>query len=1174
MKLSELVKINNRFEKSVNLLLDLYSQDKIDGYIPTRSSVKVLGEYIHEVLIYSGNRASVLIGPYGKGKSHLLLMLMKILSQSCPTSVIENLLQRISVINKDVADEIQQVLRTKGPFLPVILNAGLEPLNRTFMRGLTSALQREGLEDVVPDSYFSEALKMIRNWEKNFPETYALFLNKIAPAPIENFVQRLAGFDEKALVKFREVYPALTSGGVFNPIIDSEIVSVYQSVNRTLREKHGYSGIYIIFDEFSKYIEGHRPEGFSEDMKVLQDMCELSNASRDDALHLTCVAHKSIKAYGNTLPQEVLNSFKGVEGRLKEVDFIVSSKNNYELLSDAITKLPAFEDWAKGSTPFRKVTEASYSIRSFNSLFTQEDYQQIVGNGCFPLTPVSALLLLNLCEQIAQNERTIFTYITSRDPGGLARYVEQSKLAGFVGADSIYDYFLPVFKDEVHAGIHHEWLKADYALSLAESSMHKTIIKCIAVIRMVNIPNEIIASSKYIAMATGLDPKRINAAINELVDSKLIEFKSRTGAYEFKNNIGIDVEQAIKDCMKKRYMNADIGMVLASAVKEKYVLPKKHNQTYRMTRYFNMAYMSYPQFMAMQSTSYLEWKNCPDGVIIFILPSEELDECQVAMHTSELRDPCLIVCLPKQMELCTDEARYLLAVQHLHGDKSFIDDNLVVKRELESIAEETIYTLNAWVERTYFPLGAVFGAEGKLTVGPLGLNRLVSDICDVAYNRTPIINNESINRHNIATQIAKARKNILNDILYGIDTVKYETGTSAESTIYRAVFSHTKGDMNLVAVQNEFADFFASCVDGKKKFSDIINRLLRPPFGMRRGLLPFYLMDSLLQQKSTPILYLEDKEVPLNTETVINIIKMPQSYSLYVELDSVQKNRYIHDLEDLFSDYAEYCHEFDRRNQLARIACMMQSWYRSLPQTSKVFSEPDYESQDIRALTKFRKVFSEMYLNPRDIIFERIPRIFKVDNLADAYWMVKNAKRDIDKHIDYVRNDAESILRNEFHFTPDSDLRQNFLAWLDAIPDAEKRRVYPLRTEKLLSCIKSVSSNIEADIIGRIVREVTGVFIEDWRTGQEKEFQRELSTALSELTVCNEDTSGRQQKILLTGDDENPIERFFQFDESELSTNAIFFKSAVEDLLEEYDSVLETNEKLGVLIEAIRKIMM
>ena len=82
MKLLELVKIDNRFEKSVNLTLDLYVQDKIDGYIPTRSSVNILDSYINEVRSFRGNRATGLIGPYGKGKSHLLLVLLSILSRT------------------------------------------------------------------------------------------------------------------------------------------------------------------------------------------------------------------------------------------------------------------------------------------------------------------------------------------------------------------------------------------------------------------------------------------------------------------------------------------------------------------------------------------------------------------------------------------------------------------------------------------------------------------------------------------------------------------------------------------------------------------------------------------------------------------------------------------------------------------------------------------------------------------------------------------------------------------------------------------------------------------------------------------------------------------------------------------------------------------------------------
>lgn len=131
MKLLELIKIDNRFEKSVNLTLDLYVQDKIDGYIPTRSSVNILDSYINEVRSFSGNRATVLIGPYGKGKSHLLLVLLSILSRTCQMSAINKLVQRIFAVNPDAAAHISDVMENQGQFLTVLINAnGNNSLNQ------------------------------------------------------------------------------------------------------------------------------------------------------------------------------------------------------------------------------------------------------------------------------------------------------------------------------------------------------------------------------------------------------------------------------------------------------------------------------------------------------------------------------------------------------------------------------------------------------------------------------------------------------------------------------------------------------------------------------------------------------------------------------------------------------------------------------------------------------------------------------------------------------------------------------------------------------------------------------------------------------------------------------------------------------------------------------------
>lgn len=185
-------------------------------------------------------------------------------------------------------------------------------------------------------------------------------------------------------------------------------------------------------------------------------------------------------------------------------------------------------EWAKGNKQYTNIIEESYTLKVFNSLFTREDYDEIVGKGCYPLTPVAAMLLLSLSEKIAQNERTIFTYIASKDSHGLVRYIEKCRNDRFVGVDTIYDYFAPLFKGVAQVGIHHEWLKADYALSQVNNADERAVIKSMAIIRMTNNADEIVTSEKFIVLATGLNTSNVRAALVRLDEKNLIEFKLRT----------------------------------------------------------------------------------------------------------------------------------------------------------------------------------------------------------------------------------------------------------------------------------------------------------------------------------------------------------------------------------------------------------------------------------------------------------------------------------------------------------------------------------------------------------------------------------------------------------------------------------------------------------------------
>ena len=58
---------------------------------------------------------------------------------------------------------------------------------------------------------------------------------------------------------------------------------MYKNIADKLVETKGYSGLYIVFDEFSKFIEGQEKVHSGNNMKLLQDICELANASKGAA---------------------------------------------------------------------------------------------------------------------------------------------------------------------------------------------------------------------------------------------------------------------------------------------------------------------------------------------------------------------------------------------------------------------------------------------------------------------------------------------------------------------------------------------------------------------------------------------------------------------------------------------------------------------------------------------------------------------------------------------------------------------------------------------------------------------------------------------------------------------------------------------------------------------------
>lgn len=349
MTLHDIISFNKGFKSGINLYLSLNKEEKIRSYIPTASSLRILDDYLQAAL-QNKEQATLLIGPYGKGKSHLLLVLLAILSMERNkknTKIMDSLISRINAedeLDNSVKETIKEAWKAR-PFLPIILNSTNGDLNQAFLMALNEALTRAKLSGLVPDTFYSLALSRIDDWKQNYPDTYKHFEDQLDQRGVnkDEFQASLKMFSSDALTLFKEIYPTVTSGSEFNPLAVSDVLPLYKNISEQLVENYGYSGIYIVFDEFSKFIEGQDGKLIGNNMKLLQDICELASDSQNAKVFVTMVAHKSIKEYGKYLSQETINAFTGIEGRIVEKYFVTSSKNNYELIKDAIVKQDSYE---------------------------------------------------------------------------------------------------------------------------------------------------------------------------------------------------------------------------------------------------------------------------------------------------------------------------------------------------------------------------------------------------------------------------------------------------------------------------------------------------------------------------------------------------------------------------------------------------------------------------------------------------------------------------------------------------------------------------------------------------------------------------------------------------------------------------------------------------------------
>jgi uncharacterized protein (UPF0297 family) len=1209
--MNELIEISKGFQTSVNIAYDLNNDDKVSGFIPTMSSLDVIEDVLLSTVPSSTQRARILIGAYGRGKSHIVLVLMSLLFKK-DKAVFDALLKKMKVHNSELHKFALGYLEddTKK-ILPIVVRGSSISLTQSFLSAIQQTLGEEGFSDLMPETHFRAAVNQIANWKENYPDTYKLFAKKISKAT-NDFILALNEYDVNAYDEFSRLYPQLTSGSTFNPFMGFDIVELYETIANKLKDK-GYNGVYVIYDEFSKYLESSITTATNGDIKLLQDFAEKCDRSGNTQMHLMLISHKDIANYiDSRLPKDKLDWWRGVSGRFMHVNLHNNYSQMYEIISAVIHKEPKL--W--------KVFKKANSKR-FNDLkerFTKNglleknnsDETNIAVEDCYPLHPISTFILPRLSEKVAQNERTLFTFLSADERYTLSAFVKGSKSDfELLTPDLIYDYFEPLFRKEPYTSEVHKLYKLTASVLRkvdGKPALHAKIIKTITLIYLVEQFEKLPPIIDIIvdAFCDSVDStKDIDIALKELIDNDCVVYLKRSNNYlKIKETSGVDIQDEISKYKAQQLANTDATEILNNSVFDSFMYPTAYNDVNDIIRYFDFKFIESKTFWAVKEWGkYIEGCNA-DGVIYAIVPESqsEIEELRTVILTENNPHDRIVFILPKEWVAIAADALDYAAIMELKSRAATLDDE-ILNDEYAIYAEDLSDVIGSFINSYARPEAGhslyYYNANEYVFKRKAQFSGLLSDICRRIFYRTPVINNESINKNELPTMAINSRTKILTGLLASELAPNIGlTGTGQDVSIMRSTLLQTGILTNIDAspqivlrpdneskmsdVLEEISLFFTvnAAKKGGASFQTLYDTLTKYEngYGMKYGVIPIFIAVVLHLYKDNLVILYRKNEVRINPELLNDINEAPVDYSVILEDWNEDKARYMERLEEIFLGYV--AEREKAYNSFTYLLLAMNRWYLSLPKFAKETNckyKSDGSKEKIDSdKRKFVGSLKQLETNPREFLFEKVFDIFGISGFRiTVVDNIKATKSEYDSAVNSLIQYLNGLVKKMFSAgKPNGSLTSVIKDWYEVLDKRTKEYLFAGNENRVLDLMANVT-NDEKSFIQRLAKAVTYLRIDDWNSDTVDSFLKDLAKFKSTIEDFNnrkatDTNSTTAYEIIFTDVNGEKVQK--RFDKTEYSERAKLLMSEIRTALEEMGQSITEQEKRQVLVELLEKI--
>ena len=1133
---SEILQINPIFQNSINLQFDINSEAKIIEYIPTKEACSILRIYISS-LLKDGNkndRATVLYGPYGKGKSFLVLVLLYLISTNPESESYRKLVRKIKDVDSELSELIIALNKERTRLLPVIVNSDYGDIAQAVLVGLNEAFEREHINGASYKSNYDIALEVVENWmQYSAPNQIIERCVAQGKLDLDSIHEGLKQKNSLVYEEFCNLYSCINGGMSFNPLTKNNILTTLQNIKEILPAK--YSGVFIVFDEFSKFIES-RAVGLSQQLKVLQDVFELAvRSDSKNQIHFCCINHKKLSSYSKSIEESNLSSFRTVEGRVKEISFTRTIGENYWLISQAIKKKEGFEKfWSKYENE-HKDTFSWYLDRNY----VDEEDEDSLFKGCFPLNPIAVFTLIQLSEMVAQNERTLFTFIADNNANSVNSFIHNNK-DGLYKVDRIYDYFSSLFEKE-EGNTKNVWMNAEAVLKEVDDDREKRIIKSIALSQIISDSRMFPSNGEFVSAS--LDGEQISDALTKLKDKSLISRDIITEQYYLAHYSEKEIKETINEYrLSKKLQN--ISEELGKITPIHYVPARKYNAVNKMVRFYKVSYIDSETFIKLTRLSKRSDVFC-DGTIYLVYSFKEINEEKIKDAYIKLKkDACVIVgySLNNLSKEFLESLSDYCALRDLVNEKNFSDSLFINEMKMMR---------NRKKEAIRYVLNSIFSSYTWLSEYPDdGLTEIIFKQLKAEYSSSPLINNELLNKEQITKTYQKPRDVIVERILKksGVEDL---SPTSAEMSVFKSVFATENNKVDTIV--KEVVKLIEDKEGEKVQFIALINFLSSAPYGVRKGVMPLIIAKAISELPDYFIIYYGIKEIDLNPANIAKAVDKPSEYRYRIEKGTKEKEEF---LEGLGQEYGVELsnHFWEDLKRVVDAATKFVSVLPPIVRSGTVDSALNIKKESramINALLKYD-------INPYDTVFLTLNDCFGTKCYSDTLKEVQNTNKTLKASLSWFAECFTNNIKKIFDAPKESSLKSIFDSWIIVNNIKERSIKYLSSTEKklfeVLTSTKMTFSDV--DVVNILSESVTSVVVADW--------QKDRTFEVTETLKSVKDKMENAEKIEERDNSESDAVNFTKLGEMARRT--------VLDSINEYGESITDEEKVNILKSIIKEL--